>query len=49
MSNVENDKGALFQEFSSPILDYMLRGNPVGAKIWCHIFISLFPFQKKKL
>lgn len=49
MSNVENYKDALLQEYSSFIIDYMLHGNPVGAKTWCRIFISLFPFQKKKL
>lgn len=49
ISNVEKYKDALLQEYSSFIIDYMLHGNPVGAKTWCHIFISLFPFQKKKL
>lgn len=49
ISNAENYTHALLQEFSWFITEYMLHGNPIGAKTWCHVFISLFPFQKKKL
>lgn len=49
LSKVECYQDVSLHNFSSFILHCMLRGSLARAKTWCHIFISLFPFQKEKL